>query len=407
MRGVAGDPLVCQNQTASLVCPVTLEEQPEGTLPDIQIAQEAMRFLDGYDTSLDPFFLAVGFNKPHIPLKFPKEYMDLFPDMGLAENYTKPEGLPDIAWNPWEDLRRRDDVKALNVSFPYGPLPLDYQKEVRRAYYAATTYIDDLIGQVLETLEKRDLAKNTIIVLIGDHGWSLGEHQEWAKYSNLKVATNTPLLLRVPVLTELMDHRRMPFRHHNPFNLTTDLLHHRHCAPTEGCVMLPYQQESHQLVELVDLFPTLAQLTGLPVPGSCPSNGSAEILCTEGRSLFSLLDHHSTSEQDDPPPRWTNQSFSQYPRPSLHPKTNSDQPALRDMRYMGYSAHLDHLHYITWLPFDPSTFTSNWTMAVAHELYDLSTDPLEYHNLYNSSDIATNSRFQSILKARFSTTIVS
>ena len=105
--------------------------------------------------------------------------------------------MPIVAWNPWNDMRERQDVQATKPPFPFGPLPQDYQKLVRQHYYAAVSYVDDLIGQLLDGMisSKRSFLNDTTIVLVGDHGWSLGEHGEWAKYSNFEVATQVPLLV--------------------------------------------------------------------------------------------------------------------------------------------------------------------------------------------------------------------
>nr|XP_042904993.1 iduronate 2-sulfatase isoform X2 [Parasteatoda tepidariorum]XP_042905000.1 iduronate 2-sulfatase isoform X3 [Parasteatoda tepidariorum] len=169
------------NETAfNLICPVKLDQT---SLPDIESTEFAIDFLKNKsreENKTGPFFLAVGYNKPHIPFKFPKEYLDLYPleSMDLAINHTIPPRLPKISWNPWMDIREKDDVKNLNVNFPYGPLPEDLQKRIRQAYYSSVSYIDDQIGKILNALEESKFADYTTIVLLGDNGWSLGEHQE-------------------------------------------------------------------------------------------------------------------------------------------------------------------------------------------------------------------------------------
>jgi iduronate 2-sulfatase len=112
----------------NIVCPIDIETQPEKTLPDLQSTQFAINFIENYNlTSGVPFFLSVGFNKPHIPLKYPKQYLDLYPlsRINLAPNRYYPTNFPEVAWNPWTDLRMREDVKNLNISFPFGAIP-DY-----------------------------------------------------------------------------------------------------------------------------------------------------------------------------------------------------------------------------------------------------------------------------------------
>ena len=90
--------------------------------------------------------------KTYIPLKFPREYARLYPleSIRLPEVGEKPGGMPDVAWNPWNDLRRRDDVAAAGPPFPYGPLgDEEYRKRVRQSYFAAVTYVDDLFGRLI------------------------------------------------------------------------------------------------------------------------------------------------------------------------------------------------------------------------------------------------------------------
>jgi iduronate 2-sulfatase len=159
----------------NLLCPVIVDLQPESTLPDIQSAEKAREFLS--EEHDEPFFLGVGFYKPHIPFKFPAEYLDLHPIDNFKKDHLRPIDLPDVAWNPYNDIRDRDDLRALNVSFPYGPVPSEFAARIRQHYYASVSYIDDLLGGVLQLVN----FTNTIVVLTSDHGWSLGEHSEWAK----------------------------------------------------------------------------------------------------------------------------------------------------------------------------------------------------------------------------------
>ncbi len=126
-----------------LICPVNVTQHPLGTLPDIQSTDYALEILKNLshqhqskipsmkseDKKLQPpFFLAVGYHKPHIPLKYPKEFRALYPldSIDIAGDIHRPDKLPPVAWNPWTDVRAREDIAALNVSFPYGPIPLDY-----------------------------------------------------------------------------------------------------------------------------------------------------------------------------------------------------------------------------------------------------------------------------------------
>lgn len=94
-------------------------------------------------------------------------FLDYHPlkNITLPPNRWRPSLLPDVAWNPWNDIRKRDDIKELNVPFPFGPLPDDTIRQIIQAYNAATSYIDNLVGKLLN-----EVNENTIIVLTSDHG---------------------------------------------------------------------------------------------------------------------------------------------------------------------------------------------------------------------------------------------
>lgn len=153
-----------------------MSQQPEGTLPDIQTTQYAINFLKNHSTHSNtrnqPFFLAVGYHKPHIPLKYPKKFLDLYPieKIHVAPDPSRPIHMPPVAYEPWTDIRWRDDIAALNLSFPYEQMPDGYAKRIRQSYYAATSYVDSLIGELLEALDHYGLGDNTVVSFVGDHG---------------------------------------------------------------------------------------------------------------------------------------------------------------------------------------------------------------------------------------------
>ena len=139
-------------------------------------------------------------------------------------------GSPAYAGHGSGELRRYSDQPSR------GGIPRSNQKRVRQAYYACVSYVDAQIGRLLQTLETTGLGKNTIVVLIGDHGYHLGEHGLWGKTTNFELDTRVPLIIRAPGVT------------------------------TAGT-------STTALVELVDLFPTLAELAGLPLPDQLDSEG--------------------------------------------------------------------------------------------------------------------------------------
>ncbi|MPC14235.1 Iduronate 2-sulfatase [Portunus trituberculatus] len=289
----------------SIYCPVQVEEQPGGSLPDIETTRYSVSWLKkwGREAAAQPFFLAVGYHKPHIPLKFPKQFLDLYPisSVPLAPNRWLPKGLPPVAWNPWNDLRWRADIAALNVSFPYGPMPDFYARYIRQGYYAATSYTDSLIGELLATVNH--LFPDTIIAFIGDHGWSLGEHQEWSKFSNFEVSTQVPFIIRNWRRTTHNNTAGHGTYHHpqsfnQPEYSGNGHSAYEHVSSRMGCESVPPKSvkcskrkavEYSGLVELVDLFPTLVDLAGLPILPQCPKDSSQVRVCTEGMSLSHVV----------------------------------------------------------------------------------------------------------------------
>ncbi|KAK2890701.1 hypothetical protein Q8A67_013344 [Cirrhinus molitorella] len=357
---------------SNLLCAVDVSEMPLGTLPDMENAAEAIRLLKSMKDSNDPFFLAVGFYKPHIPFRIPREYLKLYPieNMTLAPDPDVPKKLPDVAYNPWTDIRKREDVQALNLSFPYGPIPKDFQLQIRQHYFASVSYMDAQVGKILQALDDFGLAKDTIVVFSSDHGWSLGEHGEWAKYSNFDVATRVPLIVYKPGVTSPLPR---PGEKTFPF---IDVFQGTREQFGKG-------QGVESVVELVDVFPTLTHLAGLRPLHHCPSSSFKIELCTEGSSLASLIRN---------PERDINReaySYSQYPRPSDSIQENSDLPDLADIRIMGYSLRSTDYRYTLWVGFDPVHCQPNMTDIHKGEMYLLAEDPGEDNNVFDEFDHAT------------------
>ncbi|KAF0305434.1 Iduronate 2-sulfatase [Amphibalanus amphitrite] len=408
---------------ADLFCPVDPRTQPLHTLPDMQTAERAVSWLKqraALGASTEPWLLAVGLHKPHIPLKMPFEYLNLYPPESVPppSHPHRPLGLPEVAWNPWMDLRRRHDVAQLNISFPYGPMPEFFSRSVRQGYYAAVSYADDLLGRVLAALADSGQAARTVVLLAGDHGWALGERGEWAKYSTSEDATRTPLLLHLPGETGSLK----GFRHVSPLKAAGRRRQRR--GPSAAVVV-------RSPVELLDVMPTLTEAALNVTLSRCPAEGSQPQLCTEGRSLlplvrgihrhgrtpaprrahelYHLINGASAGDLElqlltnrvpnAPPGSPTRQSpttgpcsglvvspsrrtaFSQYPRPSVLPRPDSDQPQLRDIRVMGYSVRTRHLRYTEWVAYDPVALRPHWDDLFARELYDHRGDPLEVENV--------------------------
>jgi len=226
---------------------------PDSTFQDGKVAELAVATLKEISKKLEPFFLAVGFVKPHLPFVAPKKYFDLYDPskIQLAPNNYRPHDAPEYAIQPGGEMRSYHGI-------PDSTIPDDLARQLKHGYYAAISYMDAQVGKLLDELESSGLANNTIVVLWGDHGWKLGEHDAWCKHSNCENDTNATLLLSVPGM--------------------------KHAGA-----------RSNGIVEFVDIYPTLADLAGLSLPNHL-----------EGTSFKGLL--------DKPQQAWKQAAFSQYPR---------------------------------------------------------------------------------------------
>lgn len=222
---------------------------PDNAMRDGQIADAAIAKMKQVD---EPFFLAVGFHKPHLPFIAPKKYFDLYDpeEIEPAKNPYPPIGAPKYATYNWNDLRHYYGIPDV------GPVSPQQARELKHAYYACVSYTDAQVGRVLQQLDDLGLRERTVVVLWGDHGWQLGEHGMWDKHSNYETSTRVPLITRMPGIK--------PGR-------------------------------TSALVESVDIYPTLCELAGLTVDDSL-----------EGHSFVPLL--------HDPDTKWKDAAFSQYRR---------------------------------------------------------------------------------------------
>ncbi|XP_023248366.1 iduronate 2-sulfatase [Copidosoma floridanum] len=346
---------------SNLICPVRVSEMPNATLPDLEILQAAKEFLN--KQRREPFFLAVGFHKPHIPLKYPKKYLKFHPlkKFSLPRNYEWLENVSNVAYNPWTDLRRRSDVRKLGLNCPWEKIPEKFAIKIIQSYYAAVTYIDELIGKLLRKIDNLKIRGETIVILTSDHGWSLGEHAVWSKYSNFEVAVRVPLIISVPHLTHLWkDSTKFDFNNRTQRNVFNN--------HAEG-----------QPVELLDIFPTVAELAGFPIP-TCPEENTATPrFCTMGSSLIPLITASTKTKS-----RSVNRTaISQYPRPGVDPVCNpsSDKPRLRQISVMGYTIRTVQYRYTAWVNFSQVVKLPIWQSILAEELYDHYTDSSESSNL--------------------------
>lgn len=288
--------------------PVENADVPDSTYADGQIADEAIRRLQqARKKPQEPFFLAVGFLKPHLPFCAPKKYWDLYQRSAfpLPTVTTPPEGAPAYAPTSWGELRKYNDMPSV------GPLNEAQQRELIHGYHAAVSYMDAQLGRVTAELERLGLAGNTIVVLWGDHGWHLGDHGQWCKHTNYEEAAHIPFVVVAPGVTRPGSRTRA-------------------------------------LVESVDLFPTLAELAGLPAPA-----GAQRL---DGRSFVSTL--------RDPQAATKEAVFHCYPR---------TRPGVGNV--IGRAVRTARHRLVEWkAPGAPAA-------SAEYELYDYEADPLETRNL--------------------------
>nr|KAG5698853.1 hypothetical protein BaRGS_019705 [Batillaria attramentaria] len=352
-----------------VVCPVNVSQTPHKTLPDLEIADFAVNWLRNYSHkgSNQPFFLAVGFHKPHLIWKYPEEYTALYPleNIQLPKVRTKPPAMPPVAWYTCTGLLQHEDIQVLHYKYPYGPIPDSYALKLRQAYSAASSYTDSNVGRVLQALDQYGFGNNTIISFIGDHGWSLADHGQWCKQSNFERTVNIPFLLSVPGMTRQLSQRGRNFPYINP-------LQSQPGANVTG-------RSTDALVEAVDIYPTLTELAQLPVPDTCPENPFMVDFCSEGASLVPVLKHVI-----DPttPLTWKQAAFSQYRRFATDPAN----PKATEHDIMGYTMRTDLYRYTEWIGFNGTSYQHDWDVLYARELYVHTSDPEEDNNVAEHPD---------------------
>ncbi len=335
-----------QVKLGGMACGPAIEsaDVPDDAYQDGRSAEAAiatMRQLKGKK----PFFLAVGFLKPHLPFVAPKKYWDLYDpkEIDLADNPFVPKDAPSVGMHSSFELRVRHGVPKS------GGIPNDMARNLIHGYLACVSYVDAQIGRVIAELERLGLREDTVIMLWGDHGWHLGEHTLWGKATNFEVAARCPLIVSSPG------------------------------AKTIG-------RSSDALVELLDMYPSLCELAGLPVPAH-----------VEGRSFLPVL--------DDPDRRWKPAAFSQFPCPALREwaamplspamrrtffgpllrrveqKLRAEAPDrydedLYNNHLMGYSMRTDRYRFTIWVD-----VRSPDAEPITVELYDHREDPKENVNV--------------------------
>jgi iduronate 2-sulfatase len=273
---------------------------------DGRVADEAVRRLQATaerrTADGTPFFMAVGFARPHLPFSVPRKYWGLYDSATLPQAAVRqpPAGAPRVAGKTNGELANYEPVPA------NGAVDDVLARQLTHGYYAGVSFVDAQIGKLLDELDRSQLADNTIIVLWGDHGYHLGDHGYWTKHTNYEEANRIPLIVVAPGVAE------------------------------EGT-------STRQLAESVDIFPTLAELAGLP-----PPTGPQPI---DGESLVPVL--------RDPAVRVSDHAYHVFPRGDV----------------LGRAIRTERYRLVEWKRAGAADASAEW------ELYDYETDPAETRNL--------------------------
>jgi len=357
-----------------------------------------------------PFFLAIGYHKPHVPYWCPKRFWDLYPIEAVppVPHPTLPIGAPAVSAQDSQMRNfcsRSSDIKPYCANMSDGnPMtrrfPLDGQAMSpegaayqRQAYFACVSYIDENIGRVLDAFEKTQFADNdwngTVLVFLGDHGYHLGDNDIWEKMTNFEHATRIPLMIG--------------------------------CGGGDKCA-----GRSAALVEALDIMPTVLEEAGVvaPTPAglpsaiACPDSAAASRkvgLCSEGRSLSALLRDPGSSRYSGESAAF-GAAFSQFPRPEHAGHSPSDLAAVdlscRDANLtaceggfgwcnatgqcpnkMGYTVRTHKYRYTAWVGFNKCVgaacpaLLADWSKVYARELYNHSDSPVPKDYNYETVNI--------------------
>jgi arylsulfatase A-like enzyme len=320
---------------------VECADVPDNTYHDGRLTEMAIGLLDSLGKSSKPFFLAVGFLKPHLPFVAPKKYWDLYDrnKIEVASFQKKALNSPDIAYHVSGELKNYSDIPSFDnySEKELEHLPIEKQKELIHGYYAAMSYTDAQILKLLNELDRLGIRKNTIIVLWGDHGWHLGDHGLWNKHTNFEQATHALMMMSVP---------------------------------GQKAGITPVATS-----EFVDIFPTLCDLVNIPKPKHL-----------DGVSLVPAIKNPSAEVRE--------YALSQYPRGKERMGYSIRTKRFRYTVWLGKS-------FRTWMPFDPKAVIA--TELYDYEKDPLETVNVATQPEYSKDREMMEKLFMDCMKREFST----
>ena len=295
---------------------------------------QARDILGELSKSKKPFFLAVGLAKPHLPFVAPKKYWDMYKreDMPLAKYQQVTTNPIEPAYHTSGEIRAYTDIEPVEdfSDMKVGvKISEEKQRELIHAYHAAISFTDANVGVLLNALDSLGLTKNTIVVLWGDHGWHLGDHNLWCKHSNFEQATRAPLIISAPGIAS---------------NKTSSISEH------------------------LDIFPTLCELAGVEIPN-----------VLDGKSLVPLMKNSKAVVNEF--------AVSQYPRGAA--KEENTKSEFSGAKVMGYSIRTNRYRFTVWM--DNNWRSSQPYIAsslIGSELYDYEVDPEERNNVFTDKKYA-------------------
>lgn len=264
-----------------------------------------------------PFYMGLGYFRPHLPFAVPEKYWNLYDPkkIPLAANPNVPENAPSHTMNSMYELRHYDGFNHIGHPQSEYRMSEDTSRILKHGYYASVSYVDALLGNLIAHMKEIGIYENTIIILWGDHGWKLGDHNSWGKMTNYNVDLQVPMIIRYPD------------------------------QENRGA-------QTFEITELIDMFPSLCEIAGIEVPDYM-----------QGTSFVPLI--------EEPKRAWKAAAFSQFHRRPRH--------AADGKRYMGYSINTKEYHYIEWYGWDPETGIRGELKNT--ELFDRKNDPNESINI--------------------------